>query len=71
MSKIINIATGWFNKMRDSLGSLPNEIKIKSEIRLRTCSTCPQRDKDKCKICGCPLKQKSMSDSKCPLNKWI
>lgn len=41
MGKLKEIAQGWINSVRDSLGVLSPEIKELSEKRLEICSTCP------------------------------
>lgn len=48
MSKIQEIAQGWFNAAKDALGILTPEIKQMSEERLAICSVCPIRTDDKC-----------------------
>jgi hypothetical protein len=68
---IKNIATGWFNQIRDSMGILPEDIKLLAEKRLKNCDTCPQRKENSCSVCGCALKAKTKDPkSSCPLNRW-
>jgi len=41
------------------------------EERLWICSSCPERQQNRCGLCGCFLKGKSMlKNSKCPIGKW-
>lgn len=71
MDSIKNIASGWFNVVKDKLGILKPEVKIKAENRLKICSTCPQRKGDSCGVCGCPLIAKCRSmESNCPIGRW-
>ena len=41
------------------------------EARLNVCSLCPQRQEDRCTVCGCFVAAKaSMKVSECPLGMW-
>ena len=65
-----DITTGWFNLIRKELGILPSHLDNKATNRLHTCASCQWRDNNTCLKCGCFLKAKVLSDSKCPLNFW-
>lgn len=46
-----------------------------SRMRMDICNKCPEKVEDvifgdRCGKCGCILKFKVKSDSKCPLKKW-
>ena len=39
--------------------------------RLQICNECPERNNNRCSLCGCFLKTKSMlKHSECPIGKW-
>ncbi len=38
---ISNIASGWFNHIKDKLGMLDKETKDLAEARLKICDICP------------------------------
>jgi hypothetical protein len=41
------------------------------EKRLWICSSCPERQQNRCGLCGCFLRGKSMlKNSQCPIGKW-
>ncbi len=41
------------------------------ERRYNICLRCPERTHDRCNLCGCFLKAKTIfKNSKCPINKW-
>lgn len=66
--KIKYILQGYFYWFVSKFKELKNH-KI-YEYRMSICNNCDNKDNGKCKICGCILKAKTKSDSKCPLNKW-
>lgn len=86
MSKIFDIAQGWTRYFYSKIGELPKHVREESERRLAICDTCEFRNGVFCSKmktghneitgqltqgCGCPTKQKSLSDnSKCPAGKW-
>jgi len=41
------------------------------ERRYNICLKCPERNHNRCNLCGCFLKTKTiLKNSKCPINKW-
>jgi hypothetical protein len=67
--KIKYILQGYFYWFISKFKELKNH-KLYEE-RMNTCNNCKENEKGICKICGCVLKAKTKSDSKCPLDKWI
>lgn len=68
---ISNIASGWFNHIKDKLGMLDKETKDLAEARLKICDICPRRVKNKCGVCGCQLEAKAKDpNSTCPIKRW-
>ncbi len=65
-----NILKGWVNVALDSFGLLDEKTREKAHRRMEICIPCEFSDRWKCTACGCPLKAKIKSDSKCPENKW-
>lgn len=65
--------------MKEIIKGITNHIITgatdESERKLAICKQCPERYEDvvfgdRCAKCGCILKFKVKSDSKCPLKKW-
>ena len=46
------------------------KIERVAEERLKKCFTCSYRKDNKCGVCGCFIKAKARSGSKCPKNYW-
>lgn len=84
MSKLVNIARGWYNYATQSAENRQLAIK-----RLEICDTCPEKTQltglgqvlvgavnkagstYRCGACGCPLAPKVFSPAEtCPLQKW-
>ncbi len=41
------------------------------ERRYNICLTCPERNHDRCSLCGCFIKTKTIfKNSECPIGKW-
>ena len=41
------------------------------ERRYNICLKCPERNNDRCTLCGCFVKTKTiLKNSKCPIDKW-
>lgn len=74
MPNPLHIFQGIFNSFRKELGIPNEEIENISENKLKICYSCPIRTENKCDKskggCGCFIKHKVRSDSKCPLNKF-
>lgn len=85
IKKILHIIIGWA-KSFGWIETTIAEEKL-SELRLKKCMDCMDSETSKilkivkgtvgyenvikCKICGCPCKQKSLVvDESCPKNKW-
>lgn len=53
---------------------ISNFIKLKNyklySKRMEICTICEFNNNGVCKKCGCILKAKTKSNSKCPLEKW-
>jgi hypothetical protein len=69
-----HIIQGHLNRAKKALGILDENILHTGEYRLTICGECPQKQSflfnPICKICGCKLAEKVLSDSPCPLYKW-
>lgn len=79
-----NIGIGWGRWL--GLLDIPKEVKEESERRLKICEGCEFAQTSKfleligdtnehveakyCTQCSCPCHQKSLTDDKCPLDKW-
>jgi len=48
MGKIQEITQGWINSLKESLGVLPDSIKVLAEKRLEICSACPMNTDGVC-----------------------
>ena len=86
MSKLKEILDGWGNRIKDTFGTLDEDIKIMSQIRLEQCHSCSMRSGNVCdptkqlkhivteqlvRGCGCNISAKTLSpDSECPAGKW-
>lgn len=86
MSKIEEIASGWYNVAKKAIGKESPEVKALALSRIRICEKCEVRSGVICdpsittthavtgepvKGCGCPLTAKIRSkNSKCPAGKW-
>lgn len=86
MSKLKEILDGWGNRIKDTFGTLDEDIKIMSQIRLEQCNSCSMRTFNTCdptkqikhivteqlvRGCGCNISAKTLSpDSECPAGKW-
>ena len=68
--KLKLIWQGWSNFIIDKI----SDIKYKKyfDERYNICKTCPNNLNGICKLCGCIIKMKTMSeDSECPDGKWF
>lgn len=66
--KIKYIIQGYFYWFISKFVELKN-YKIYSK-RMEICNNCEFNKNGICEKCGCILKAKTKSDSKCPLEKW-
>lgn len=62
------IIQGYFHLFLSKFKQLKN-YKLYNH-RLDICNQCEENIKGICDKCGCVLKAKTKSNSKCPLNKW-
>lgn len=85
MSKLLNIAEGWFNDFLKDLNLLDEETKNLGELRMSICKDCPIRTQSTCdrqKIgtskagfpfngCGCNVHKKTLCrECSCPGGHW-
>lgn len=85
MSKINNIAEGWFNSFLTKLNLLNEDTKQLGETRMNICSNCPVRSDNICDSskthintsgitfngCGCHIDKKTLCVScECPGGFW-
>ena len=68
--QIKNIAQGFIKLALQALGAVKEQDRLKARERLEICDGCDSRNYMKCRICGCYLPAKALSDSGCPLDKW-
>lgn len=66
--KIKYIIQGYFHLVLSKFKELKYHKIYKK--RLDICNLCENAKNGFCDICGCYLKAKTKSDSKCPINKW-
>ena len=66
--KIKYIIQGYFNWFISMFKDLKNHQLYVS--RYDICSNCNNNKKGICSICGCVIKAKVKSDSKCPKHYW-
>lgn len=66
--KIKYIIQGYFNLFISKFKELKNH-KLYDE-RYKICSVCKFNNKEICSVCGCLIKAKTKSDSKCPKQLW-
>lgn len=66
------MAWNYAKAVKDHVKNNAKQVETEElERRLTICSTCPQRNKERCSVCGCPLAKKaSWESSECPLGKW-
>lgn len=84
--KMGQIIEGHFNKVLDSFGLLPDDIKMMATERFKQCISCgttpnpKQPDEmgrgldpsnNKCRYCTCDMEAKTkVIDTKCPIGRW-
>lgn len=66
--KIKYIIQGYFHWFLSKFKELKNHQLYAS--RYDICLDCEHNNHGKCDICGCIIKAKTKSDSKCPIDKW-
>lgn len=66
--KIKYIIQGYFHLILSKFKEIKHHELYKS--RLDICNLCENNKHGMCNICGCILKAKTKSDSKCPIDKW-
>lgn len=74
MSKIKDIASGYFRLAQSKLGILPPDIESVAIERFSTCLECENylHDDDRCNVCGCVMSAKARCpECECPLQKWV
>lgn len=62
------IIQGYFHWFVSKFKQLKNH-KLYNQ-RMDICNSCENNINSICKICGCVLKAKTKSDSKCPIDNW-
>ena len=74
--ELSNIAQGIANSIKKKLGVADEATLFISQLRKNICKDCPSKKSDTilqtdvCMECGCVIALKTLSDSKCPKNKW-
>lgn len=69
-AKAISLTKATINHVKSGCALVTDNVE---KDRIETCSTCDFFDKEKykCKSCGCELKYKLLwQTSKCPENRW-
>lgn len=71
-SKALEIADGWKNVFKSSLGITSEKDEKIFKARREICDACDHRTiKDRCGLCQCPLHAKTKSlTSNCPIGAW-
>ena len=65
-----NILTGFSNLILKELGLENEGIEKMANEKIKICNECPKRNGNRCMVCGCFIKAKVRSESKCPENKF-
>jgi hypothetical protein len=71
-----NIAQGIANSIKKRIGVADEATLFVSNLRKDICKECPSIKRsvtlqtDICTECGCVIALKTLSDSKCPKEKW-